>query len=492
MSVGLPYGFSFDADKSGPMARMEAEMADRTFARWRRLLETQFLDRIKNIVLLDAASRGLIPDNEYLLDGRWGWPRKASIDYGREARADIDLWKAGLKTAAQIYSEGGEDYEEALRTRAKEAALIVDLAAEYQIPAQYISDSVPIPNSKQVEPVVPTPTEPTPEPTPEPPPAPTQAKAAFEDSFKPTAGMIAEAEKGLEWREKFKRGGTSIGVARARDISNGKNLSEDTVKRMHSFFSRHEVDKKGEGFQQGEDGFPSAGRIAWALWGGDAGQVWAADKMKGIRLATRPEVKEFAVVVNDVYGHFQAVQHETAMVMPEPGPREQEEDFIDRCMVNATMESEYPDFDQRLAVCMTQLAVVGERGGIKASPKAPKSDTPNKDPQGEGTAKGDASGKRGAEVTAEQEKTLQNKADEFNEKDNNTKNGRATLGALKSVFQRGLGAFNTSHSPRVQSAEQWAFARVNAFLYLLKNGRPENPNYTTDNDLLPKEHPKAQ
>jgi len=492
MSVGLPYGFSFDADKSGPMARMEAEMADRTFARWRRLLETQFLDRIKNIVLLDAASRGLIPDNEYLLDGRWGWPRKASIDYGREARADIDLWKAGLKTAAQIYSEGGEDYEEALRTRAKEAAMIVDLAAEYQIPPQYISDSVPIPNSKQAEPVVPTVTEPQTEPAAEPAPAPTQAKAAFEDSFKPTAGMIAEAEKGLEWREKFKRGGTSIGVARARDISNGKNLSEDTVKRMHSFFSRHEVDKKGEGFQQGEDGFPSAGRIAWALWGGDAGQVWAADKMKGIRLATRPEVKEFAVVVNDVYGHFQAVQSEIAMVMPEPGPREQEEDFIDRCMVNATMESEYPDFDQRLAVCMTQLAAVGEKGGIKASPKAPKSDTPNKDPQGEGTAKGDASGKRGAEVTAEQEKTLQNKADEFNEKDSNTKNGRATLGALKSVFQRGLGAFNTSHSPRVQSAEQWAFARVNAFLYLLKNGRPENPNYTTDNDLLPKKHPKAQ
>ena len=355
MSVGLPYGFSFDADKSGPMARMEAEMADRTFARWRRLLETQFLDRIKNIVLLDAASRGLIPDNEYLLDGRWGWPRKASIDYGREARADIDLWKAGLKTAAQIYSEGGEDYEEALRTRAKEASMIVDLAAEYQIPAQYISDSVPMPNSRQAEPVAPTPTEPTPEPAPEPTPAPKQTQSSFAESFKPTAGMVAEAEKGLEWREKFKRGGTSIGVARARDISNGKNLSEDTVKRMNSYFARHEVDKKGEGFQQGEDGFPSAGRIAWALWGGDAGQVWAADKVKGIKLATRPEVRDFSVLINDIHGNFQAIQHETALVMPEPGPREQEEDFIDRCMVNATMESEYPDFDQRLAVCNTQL-----------------------------------------------------------------------------------------------------------------------------------------
>ena len=138
-----------------------------------------------------------------------------------------------------------------------------------------------------------------------------------------------------------------------------------------------------------------------------------------------------------------------------------------------------------------KMAEVGPRGGIKESDKAPKSDTPNKDPKGEGSAKGDASGKRGATVTAEQEKTLQGKVDDFNEKESNTKNGKASLGALKSVFQRGLGAFNTSHSPQVKSAEQWAYARVNAFLYLLKNGRPENPKYTTDYDLLPEKHPKS-
>lgn len=139
-----------------------------------------------------------------------------------------------------------------------------------------------------------------------------------------------------------------------------------------------------------------------------------------------------------------------------------------------------------------KFAEVGERGGIKSSPKAPKSDTPNKNPQGEGSAKGDASGKRGAKVSEEQEKTLQNKVNDFNEKESNTKYGKATLGALKSVFQRGLGAYNTSHSPKVRSAEQWAFARVNAFLYLLKNGRPDNPKYTTDYDLLPKDHPKFE
>lgn len=138
-----------------------------------------------------------------------------------------------------------------------------------------------------------------------------------------------------------------------------------------------------------------------------------------------------------------------------------------------------------------EMATVGPRGGINPSKKAPKSTTPNKDPEGKGTAKGDASGKRGAKVTAAQEKTLQGKVDDFNEKESNTKYGKATLGQLKSVFQRGLGAFNTSHSPQVKSAEQWAYARVNAYLYLLKNGRPQNPKYVTDNDLLPEKHPKA-
>lgn len=139
-----------------------------------------------------------------------------------------------------------------------------------------------------------------------------------------------------------------------------------------------------------------------------------------------------------------------------------------------------------------EFAKVGPRGGINKSDKAPASDTKNPDPKGEGSAKGEASGKRGAKVTAEQEKTLENKVKDFNEKESNTKNGNATLGALKSVFQRGLGAFNTSRSPVVRSAEQWAYARVNAFLYLLKNGRPENPKYNTDYDLLPKGHPKEQ
>lgn len=97
---------------------------------------------------------------------------------------------------------------------------------------------------------------------------------------KPTDAMKAEARKGLDWRKEFGRGGTEIGVARARDIVNGKDLPRATIARMVSYFARHEVDKQGKGWKPGEDGYPSAGRIAWALWGGDPGKTWAEKELR--------------------------------------------------------------------------------------------------------------------------------------------------------------------------------------------------------------------
>ena len=67
---------------------------------------------------------------------------------------------------------------------------------------------------------------------------------------------------------------------------------------------------------------------------------------------------------------------------------------------------------------------------------------------------------------------------------------RTTLGQLKAVYRRGAGAYSVSHRPGVTRAA-WAMARVNAYLYLLKNGKPKNSKYVTDNDLLPKEHPRS-
>ena len=98
----------------------------------------------------------------------------------------------------------------------------------------------------------------------------------YEDiDFTPPADVQEEAQRGLDWRAEHGRGGTEVGVARARDLSNGVSVSPETIRRMVNFFTRHEVDKEAEGFERGEDGYPSAGRIAWALWGGDAGQRWA-------------------------------------------------------------------------------------------------------------------------------------------------------------------------------------------------------------------------
>lgn len=90
------------------------------------------------------------------------------------------------------------------------------------------------------------------------------------DGFTPPQEVRSAAKRGLELRQKHNRGGTAVGVARARDLSNGKSIPIDTINRMISYFARHEVDKKGEGW-----GVDSAGYIAWLLWGGDAGRSWA-------------------------------------------------------------------------------------------------------------------------------------------------------------------------------------------------------------------------
>tara|TARA_R110001592_G_scaffold16685_3_gene70893 strand:- start:7297 stop:8382 length:1086 start_codon:yes stop_codon:yes gene_type:complete len=85
-------------------------------------------------------------------------------------------------------------------------------------------------------------------------------------------------------------------------------------------------------------------------------------------------------------------------------------------------------------------------------------------------------------------KTIENKMKEHNKKG---KGPKATMGALLTVFRRGAGAFSKSHAPNM-SRNGWGVARVNAFLYLLRNGRPSNPNYKQDNDLLPKSHSRSK
>lgn len=139
------------------------------------------------------------------------------------------------------------------------------------------------------------------------------------------------------------------------------------------------------------------------------------------------------------------------------------------------------------------LAEVGPKGGVKPSKKAPKSGTPNPNPKrGSDKNKPGAAASEGkVKVPATVEKTLKRKSDEFNERYKEKLGYGVTLPKLRVVYQRGVGAFQTSHSPNVTSQQQWAIARVNAFMYLVKNGRPQNAKYVGDNDLLPKGHPKS-
>ena len=95
-------------------------------------------------------------------------------------------------------------------------------------------------------------------------------------TFQVPQGVAEDAERALQWISEGKAGSgfTDVGRARAVQLARRGVVSDDTVKRMRSYFARHQNDKNAEGFNRGEDGYPSAGRVAWDAWGGDAGQSW--------------------------------------------------------------------------------------------------------------------------------------------------------------------------------------------------------------------------
>lgn len=94
--------------------------------------------------------------------------------------------------------------------------------------------------------------------------------------YKVPEGVQSAAKRALKWISEGKAGDgfTATGRRRASQLAQGGMVSRDTVARMKSYFARHAVDKKAEGFNAGEKGYPSPGRVAWDAWGGDAGQTW--------------------------------------------------------------------------------------------------------------------------------------------------------------------------------------------------------------------------
>lgn len=131
--------------------------------------------------------------------------------------------------------------------------------------------------------------------------------AGTEVDLMPTDGMREEAQRYRDWKAEGRDGGTEVAATRAGQILSGDELSADTVITMAAWFARHEVDKQGEGFNPGEDGYPSPGRVAWAAWGGDAGQSWStskADRIKALQERSavdlgRPYPNEHAARLKD-------------------------------------------------------------------------------------------------------------------------------------------------------------------------------------------------
>ena len=133
--------------------------------------------------------------------------------------------------------------------------------------------------------------------------------------------------------------------------------------------------------------------------------------------------------------------------------------------------------------------IINQLDDEKRAPAPKKDQIKGSDTNPEGSAQGKTGG---IVISEETETALQNKVTEHNDEmkeRNRPVWTRTTMGAVKAVYRRGAGAFSTSHRPNVGRA-QWAMARVNAFLYLVKTGAPANKAYVTDNDLLHPEHPK--
>ena len=241
--------------------------------------------------------------------------------------------------------------------------------------------------------------------------------------------------------------------------------------------------------------------------------------------------------------------------MPEPTPNESRKSFMIRCMDDDKMKTQFPERDQRYAVCNSYAdesdeyaldpekgdipledmvgssEMIGEADGylgmaddtsqanthfdtiIEASKlgsvvldfetvKAlqygkPGKNDPRKTPakpseRRKGSKKNKPGSAKKPNKNIKTSEGTRKRISEMMRKHNaKGKGSKATMGRLMSVFRRGTGAFSRSHAPNM-SRSGWGIARVKAFLYLLRNGRPSNPNYKQDNDLLPKGHPRAK
>jgi hypothetical protein len=104
-----------------------------------------------------------------------------------------------------------------------------------------------------------------------------------DDELVPPAEVAACAARGLDLRRRFRRGGTEVGRARAEQLVARRAVSARDIKAIYSYFARHAVDRRAA--QWADESNPSAGYVAWLLWGGDPGRDWIGrlrEKLRGL------------------------------------------------------------------------------------------------------------------------------------------------------------------------------------------------------------------
>lgn len=256
-ALGLPYGFFIDSSKLGGVtARLDSQQAARVCSRYQTILVSRLLDPIVEAVLAYGIAQGLIPQHPDWRAHRWQFPPWPSSDIGRETYAELAELEKGGTTFSEYYASKGEDWEEAFVQAANEAKRRAEIFAAAGVPDPLIlaqqedAGGQPAPMSTLDD-----------------------ITEFAEDSFVPPKAVRAAAARALRERAKkpaSQRAMTPVGIARARDLANGRPVSEETIRRMKAYFDRHQSDKQGSTWDD-----YGKGRQAWDGWGGDAGQTWA-------------------------------------------------------------------------------------------------------------------------------------------------------------------------------------------------------------------------
>ena len=187
------------------------------------------------------------------------------------------------------------------------------------------------------------------------------------EGYKPTAGMKSAAKRAIRWKEQGKAtgAGTAVGWTRAGQLARGETLSLSTVKRMYSFFSRHEVDKKGKDFNNTSN--PSNGRIMWDAWGGDAGFSWSrkiVEREKNMKKSlTQSELfEEIKDILDDVVNPVDTVieipdDEEITKALRSEITKEQLGMVIEHLMEAIESMIEVPEEDEEEAETETEMPV---------------------------------------------------------------------------------------------------------------------------------------